>query len=132
MKFVRLMPFSGMSGVFVASVVGMLPLSVLAAPKNVSYSIPSAKVEAYDDVEITATVESTDARNPFQDATLTGTFEAADGSKHWSIDGFCDSMDGSIFRIRFMPPQAGQYKYSVTYRQGEFQKASTGTFLAHV
>ena len=129
MKFVRLMPFSGMFGVFVASVVGMLPLSVLAAPKNVSYSIPSAQVEAYDDVEITATVESTDARNPFEDATLTGTFETADGSKHWSIDGFCDSMDGSIFRIRFMPSQAGSYKYLVTYRQGEFQKTSTGTFL---
>jgi hypothetical protein len=44
------------------------------------------------------------------------------------VDGFCDSADGSVFRIRFMAPHPGSYKYSVTYRQGEFQKTSSGTF----
>ena len=60
------------------------------------------------------------AANPFQDASLTGMLETADGSQHWNVDGFCDADDGSVFRIRFMAPFAGDYKYSVTYRQGGF------------
>ncbi|MHB1673674.1 MAG: DUF5060 domain-containing protein [Acidobacteriaceae bacterium] len=82
--------------------------------------------KSYDFVEITANIASPDAANPFEDATLTGSFEAMDGSGHWNVNGFCDSMDGSVFRIRFMPPRAGDYKYSVVYRQGKFQKSSTG------
>lgn len=107
-----------------------IPGISFAAPKDVSYSLPAAQVVAYDYAEITATVASPDARDPFEDATLTGSFAATDGSGHWNIDGFCDSVDGSIFRIRFMPPHAGQYKYSVTYRQGSFQKTSTGVLQA--
>ena len=93
-------------------------------------SIASIPVKAYDYAEITATVTSPDVTNPFEDAALTGSFAAVDGSGHWNVDGFCDSLDGSVFRIRFMPPHPGKYKYSVTYRQGEFEKTSTGTFQA--
>jgi Protein of unknown function (DUF4038)/Domain of unknown function (DUF5060) len=110
--------------------VGMLALPAFASPSSVSYSIASTPIKAYDYVEITATVISPDVANPFEDAALTGSFEAVDGSGHWNVDGFCDSPDGSEFRIRFMPPHSGKYKYSVTYRQGEFEKTSTGTFQA--
>ncbi len=108
--------------------VATLPARVLAAPKDVSYSNPPSEVEAYDYAEVAATLNSPDARNPFTDATLTGTLEAEDGSQRWNVDGFCDSADGSVFRIRFMAPRPGSYKYSVTYRQGDFQKTSSGTF----
>ncbi|MGB8478605.1 MAG: DUF4038 domain-containing protein [Acidobacteriaceae bacterium] len=103
---------------------------ILAAPASVTYSVAAAQVKAYDFVEITAKVAAPDAPNPFEDATLTGSFEATDGSGHWNVNGFCDSMDGSVFGIRFMPPRAGDYKYSVTYQQGQFQKSSSGTFHA--
>ena len=105
----------------------MLPTVVFAAPKDVSFSNPPSEVEAYDYAEISASIVFPDARNPFTDATLTGMLEAEDGSQHWNLDGFCDSVDGSVFRIRFMLPRPGRYKYSVTYRQGEFQRASNGS-----
>ena len=114
----------------VAISIGTLTRPILAAPASVTYSVAPAQVKAYDFVEITAKVTTPDAANPFEDATLTGSFEATGDSGKWNVNGFCDSMDGSVFRIRFMPPRAGDYKYSVTYQQGKFQKRSSGTFHA--
>jgi hypothetical protein len=108
--------------------VGILPAVVFAAPQDVSYSNPPPDVEAYDYAEVSATIRSPDARNPFTDATLSGTLEAEDDRQSWKVGGFCDSAEGSVFRIRFMAPRPGRYKYSVTYRQGGFQKTSNGTF----
>lgn len=107
-----------------------LPVALLAEPQSVEFSQPAASVEAYNYVEITATIHRPDVANPFTDAALSGTFQTKDGSRKWRIDGFCDSTDGSVFRIRLMPPQAGSYTYSVTYRQGKYRKTATGTFQA--
>jgi len=104
--------------------------SVFAEPKGVEFSRPQDSVEAYDFVEITATVDRPDVANPFTDTYLSGTFKTRDGSKTWNVDGFCDSNDGTTFRIRFMPPQAGDYAYAVNYKQGQHQKSSTGEFHA--
>ncbi|MGB8477633.1 MAG: DUF5060 domain-containing protein [Acidobacteriaceae bacterium] len=86
---------------------------------------------AYDYAEIGLHVASPDARNPFTDVSVEGVLEKADGSRQWKVEGFCDSADGSVFRIRFMPAAAGDYKYRVTYRQGKFEKTSSGTFHAY-
>jgi len=115
-------------GLIIVFALAILPIAAFAAPASVSYATSPTPVRAYDFVEITANIASPDAANPFEDASLTGSFQAEDGSGHWNVNGFCDSMDGTVFRIRFMPPRAGEYKYSVTYRQGAFQKSSTGTF----
>jgi hypothetical protein len=101
-----------------------------SAPLHVSFSQSHPSVEAYDFVEVTADVSWPHARNPFTDATLKGWFEAADGSRRWSVEGFCDSDNGSVFRIRFMPAAAGDYRYFVEYRQGGGSSTSTGTFHA--
>ncbi|MGC2402710.1 MAG: DUF4038 domain-containing protein [Acidobacteriaceae bacterium] len=122
------MPTKLSFSVFLAVLATLLPAVSFAAPKGVAFSSAPAQIEAYDYVEISATIESPDATDPFVDATFTGTFEATDGSSHGNITGFCDAADGSVFRIRFMPSQAGSYKYSVTYRQGTYQKTATGTF----
>ena len=90
----------------------------------------AGSVEAYDTVEVTANVSWPHARNPFTDAAFSGWFELADGSKRWQVDGFCDSDDGSVFRMRFMPSAPGDYRYSVEYRQGGGSSTSTGTFHA--
>src|ERR1035437_2978643 len=47
-----------------------------------------------------------------------------------AVDGFCDSADGSVFRVRFMPWAPGDYRYSVSYRQTGFEKTQSGTFRA--
>jgi hypothetical protein len=116
--------------IFLGSLIALSSAPSLAAPAGVSYSSAPSQIEAYDFVEITATVLSPDAHDPFEDATLTGTLATEDGSHHWDVDGFCDADNGSVFRIRFMAPQPGGYKYTVTYRQGGFQKTATGTFQA--
>ena len=101
-----------------------------SAPRNVSFSAPPAAIDAYDFVEITATVDRPDARNPFVEASLSGEFAAAGSAQRWQVEGFCDEMDGHVFRIRFMPSAAGDYTYSVTYRQGSFAQNATGSFHA--
>jgi hypothetical protein len=80
-------------------------------------------------VEITLNVKSPRPGNPFVDAAVEGWFASDDGRKV-RVDGFCDSPDGSIFRIRFMPREPGEYRYSVTYRQGPYERLSSGEFTA--
>jgi hypothetical protein len=114
--------------VCVAVFLTLLPVVSLAAPGDVSFSKPANAVEAYDFVEVAATVEHPDAANPFTGASLSGTFQTIDGARSWKVDGFSDSNDGSVFRIRFMPQQPGDYTYNVTYTQGAYQRSSKGEF----
>src|ERR1700739_4082035 len=90
--------------IFLGSLIALLPGVSLAAPASVSYSTAPSQINAYDFAEITATVASPDARDPFEDATLTGTLTTEDGSRRWNVEGFCDSDNGGVFRIRFMAP----------------------------
>ena len=87
-------------------------------PIHVSFSQSAQSIESYDDVEVTANVSWPHARNPFTDSSFTGWFESADGTRRLQVEGFCDSDDGSVFRIRFMPSAPGTYRYSVEYHQG--------------
>jgi hypothetical protein len=114
----------------VIGVAALTPSLLLADPSQVSFSSVPAQVERFDYAEITAAVQAPGGRDPFTEASLTGTLETADGSRHWNVEGFADSEDGSIFRIRFMPVAAADYRYTVTFRQGNFQKTATGTFRA--
>jgi hypothetical protein len=109
---------------------GLTPASLCASPANVVLSSPAAQIDRYDFVEITATIDAPDARNPFMDASLSGTLETEDGSHRWAVEGFCDSADGSVFRIRFMAPLVGSYRYTATYKQGSFTKSQIGSFRA--
>lgn len=112
------------------SMVALVASLVLkAAPANVSFTPAAASVEAYDFVEATVSITAPDVRNPFTDATLTGSFGKS-GAARTSVTGFCDSADGSVFRIRFMPSFAGDYTYSLTYHQDGFEKSYDGKFSA--
>ena len=110
------------------SILALSPIISAASPASVSFSSPESQVDRYGFVEITATIQSPDAANPFADASLTGVVETADGSHRRQVEGFCDSTDGSTFRIRFMAPEAADYRYTVTYKQGSFERTSQGTF----
>jgi Protein of unknown function (DUF4038)/Domain of unknown function (DUF5060) len=104
--------------------------ALLAAPRGITFSHPPASIEAYDFVDIAIHIDAPDAANPFTDAAVRGWFEKTGAAQRTDVDGFCDSPDGSLFRIRFMPSAAGDYTYSITYRQGGFEKTGTGTFRA--
>jgi hypothetical protein len=113
---------------------GLLFVSALAVPSSADpaalrFSQSASEVEAYDFVEVSVSVEKPDAANPFTEASVTGEFSRA-GGEALQVDGFCDSPDGSLFRVRFMPSKPGPHRYSVTYRQGAFEARHEGSFTA--
>jgi hypothetical protein len=105
-------------------------LTLRAAPAGVTFSQSAQSVETYDFVEVTLNISAPDVGNPFTGATVSGWFAKGGGEERVTVDGFCDSADGSVFRIRFMPPAPGAYNYSVAYRQGEFERRQEGSFEA--
>lgn len=99
-------------------------------PVTVSFYQSAPVIDAFDFAEVVAEVSVPRAPNPFEDAQLEGWFSPKDGNGRWNVVGFCDSADGSTFRIRFMPPAPGDYKYSVTYHQGWRKRSFQGVFHA--
>jgi Protein of unknown function (DUF4038)/Domain of unknown function (DUF5060)/Putative collagen-binding domain of a collagenase len=97
---------------------------------EVAFSQSSPTTECYDFVEVTINITKPAARNPFTDVSVSGHFSLLDHGDSVSVDGFCDSPDGTVFRIRFMPSKPGDYAYSVTYRRGNFERAYNGMFKA--
>lgn len=123
-------PSAALNALTLLAAVATLPAMVFAAPSGVSFTQSAPSVDAYDFVEVTVHVHRPDAGNPFTEVSVSGNFETSDRSKHWQVDGFCDSPDRTAYRVRFMPPAAGGYRYSITYRQGAFQRKNTGEFHA--
>jgi hypothetical protein len=101
----------------------------LRAEPRVEFSAPPPRVDCYDFVEVTLSVSGSAAANPFADAAVEGAF-ALEGGQPLTVDGFCDSEDGKLFRIRFMPAKPGAYSYTVKYREGTFEKSHQGNFQA--
>jgi len=120
-KFLLLVGALGAAGVLLLNLPSLPPRAVV-------FSQSKEDLEAYDFVEVTALVSAPHARNPFTDAGIRGTFAMVAGNKRWQVEGFCDAEDGSVYRIRFMPPTPGDYTYSVEYRQAWSTKTSNGTF----
>ncbi|MHB8897553.1 MAG: apiosidase-like domain-containing protein [Thermoguttaceae bacterium] len=101
-----------------------------AAPTpNVAFRQSADAIDVYDFVEVTIDVAPPRPANPFTDAVVAGQFRC-EGSEPLAVDGFCDSHDGSLFRIRFMPSRPGRHDYSVTYRQGQAEVKHQGFFTA--
>jgi len=105
-----------------------LCLSAQANPK-VAFTPSAATIPAYRFVEITAKVDSPGVANPFTDASFTGTFSQS-GAKSVDVEGFCDSADGSVFRIRLMPSTPGSYTYHLTLKLGAHSETYSGNFEA--
>lgn len=105
-----------------------LPRIWTLPPSSVSFSQSAPELEAYDFVEITANVSAPHPGNPFTGASIRGDFSRVGSSKAWKVEGFCDSEDGSTYRVRFMPQTPGDYSYAIEYRQGLWRRTSKGVF----
>jgi hypothetical protein len=101
-----------------------------AAPKEIVFSQSAASVAAYDFVEITLHVSGPPVGNPFTEAAVTGEFRESNSQAPIKVDGFSDSSDGTLFRIRFMPAKPGDYAYTVRYAEKGFDRSHEGTFRA--
>ena len=92
------------------------------------FTLSSNAVETYDYAEITVTGAPV-AGNPFVDATLTGEF-TRNGDAATIVTGFCDSPDGSLFRIRFLPAKPGPYQFTVRLQTPAGEATWAGSFTA--
>jgi hypothetical protein len=82
------------------------PEPLWGVPREVTSSQSAMSVEAYDFVEVTLNVSGPDAKNPFTEASVEGQFGKVGESARLSVDGFCDSSDGSV--ITPTPPPIGK------------------------
>jgi hypothetical protein len=99
---------------------------------DITFVQSSNSVEVYDFLEVTLNVEQPSVRNPFTDVFVHAKFSRSGNEQvnDLAVQGFCDSDDGSIFRVRFMPTEPGEYKYTVSYWQDNLQKVYSGRFKA--
>jgi hypothetical protein len=108
----------------------LAPTLLLRAEGPIAFtqSAPTTAVFAF--VEIAANVKRPVMRNPFIDGSITGEFEQDGSSNRVAVDGFCDSPDGSLYRVRFMPSKIGSYIFHVTVKAGQQTDNYSGTFTA--
>lgn len=101
-----------------------------SARPDMTFSASAETVQCYDFVEVTLGLKQPVAGNPFTKVMVSGTFGEVGKGNDTTVDGFCDSSDGSVYRIRFMPVGPGSYSYKVTFRRGNYTKSDTGSFRA--
>lgn len=123
-------------GYFADAMKNLLRLSLLlllfggkAFAAEVTFKQSAASVAAYDFVEVTMQVKNLTAANPFTDVIVTGEFRR-EGGQPVKVDGFCDSTDGSLFRIRFMPDRVGRYSYVIQFWANGAPRSFAGNFEA--
>lgn len=95
-----------------------------------SFVQSAASLDRFDYVEITLTLDAPASGNPFVDASFSGEF-LPPGAARLAVDGFCDSDDGRVFRLRFMPTVAGKHTYALTFRNGSKELRHVGELTAH-
>jgi len=107
----------------------VLTLSSAFAAPRVDFKASADTIACYDFVEVRLEVADSAAQNPFTDVSVEGSFRLP-GETPLAVDGFCDSADGRVFLIRFMPAKPGAYDYTVKYREGTFETIQRGHFQA--
>ena len=101
-----------------------------APPADVTFSQSSGEIVCYEFVEVTISVGKPTAENPFTDATTSGRFRRIDQGSDIAAEGFCDSADGTVYRVRFMPSKPGTYECAVAFRQDGRDWVYRGKFQA--
>ncbi len=74
----------------------------IAAARTVTVTTRADFIGQYELFEITARVQQPANGNPFRDMSLLAVFTPA-GGEDIPVQGFCDSPDGAVFRLRFCP-----------------------------
>ena len=117
--------FRHMNPISLAAV--LVCIATLAATAAPRFTQSAKSVDRFNFVEVTLTLDEPAKGNPFVDAALEGQLTPAGGSVA-RVDGFCDSVDGRVFRIRFLPLVAGRHAYALAFRSGDTELKYTGEF----
>jgi hypothetical protein len=94
------------------------------------FSQSSQSIETYDFVEVSIQADPKSVQNPFTDVSVTAILERS-GNLPLIVHGFCDSDDGSVYRVRFLADKPGDYHFTVTWQHGEETRCHSGGFIAH-
>ena len=100
-----------------------------SANPSVTFEQSVKGIDCYKYVEVSVKLEGLPSINPFIHVKLRGKF-GLKGEPTVEVDGFCDSEDGSLYRIRFMPTKPGDYEYKVNIYGSGLDMKKTGTFTA--
>jgi hypothetical protein len=120
----------GLLGVLAAELLLQATLCRAADTSAATFAESAKSTEVFDFIEVTANLAAPPVGNPFVDAAFTGHFEADGSATQTAVDGFCDSPDGSRYKIRFMPSKAGSYSFEVTLKIGSDKQTYSGKFTA--
>ncbi|NOZ28419.1 MAG: DUF4038 domain-containing protein [Chloroflexi bacterium] len=91
------------------------------------YLLPPSVVPQFDVIEWFLQAPPGRVPNPFLDAHLSGTIVTPDG-REIPLAGFCDSADGSVYRLRFSPTLVGEHGYRLRFQAGEDVVEEEGAF----
>lgn len=106
-------------------------LPLFAQPtEHVAFKQSAPSVDVFDFIEVSAQMESPSVQNPFTEPGLTGDFELAGAAPGTGVQGFCDSTNGSLYRVRFMPSKAGEYTFHLSLKVGKLDETYVGKFTA--
>jgi hypothetical protein len=91
--------------------------------QNFDVSLNKKEVGVYDFIEINAAFKKVDTKlNPFKEAKITATF-STNNTAAKTVEGFCDSPNGSNYKVRFMPQKEGDYAFEIAFEtKGKTQK----------
>lgn len=97
------------------SPLALLLLAAAAPAQTYTHGPPGGPRPAvYDPIELVVTIKNPKANaNPFADFDLVATVTRR-GGQPVTVRGFCDSADGSVYRVRFLPTEPGDYDYRLT------------------
>lgn len=101
-----------------------------ASGKEIRVIQSARRVNTYDFIELTVQPVQPVTGNPFTDVVLDGEFSRKGTTQPTKVEGFCDSQDGSSYKIRFMPAVAGDYQYKVNLRIDDKVYSESGSFKA--
>ena len=123
--------------VLVALAIALLPLLAVPAialhaaePAAIVFTQSAPEVAVFDFIEVTAKLPEPAVQNPFADASLAGDFQQPGSAGPIPVEGFCDSADGTLYRVRFMPSKSGSYTFHVTFKAGPATQTYSGKFSA--
>jgi len=98
------------------------------AQNEISMEAPSSAPQ-YGVAEFVFRTQGIKITNPFTDIDIRGVFVS--GNISLSVEGFADSQDGSLFRLRFSPENANAtYSYDITFTGTDINKRFTGKLLS--
>lgn len=95
---------------------------------NPTFLQSASSVDVFDFAEVTIRLHAP-VDDPFRAVSVTGTF-GRPGEEPRQIIGFCDTQDGSVHRIRFMPVVPGEYDYTISVQWPGGDASTSGTFEA--